>query len=101
MSYDNVCKIIAEKYPLEFARWLLSKKPRKAKVLKTELSIEPIRADSVTFLQTANCILHIEFQTRTESDPSIPLRLLDYSCRLKRLYQVRMITYNILKTVER
>lgn len=91
MSYDNVCKIIAEKYPLEFASWLLPKKPRKAKVLKTELSIEPMSADSVTFLQTGNCILHIEFQTRTESDPTIPLRMLDYSCRLKRLYGIPVI----------
>ncbi len=47
MSYDNVCKIIAEKYPFDFARWLLPVEPRKIKVLKTELSIEPIRADSV------------------------------------------------------
>ncbi|BDA72157.1 hypothetical protein RIVM261_006510 [Rivularia sp. IAM M-261] len=88
MSYDNVCKILAEKYPLEFAGWLLPKKPRKAKVLKTELSIEPIRADSVTFLQMMNRILHIEFQTLTESDPPIPLRALDYGSRLKRIYRL-------------
>lgn len=88
MSYDNVCKILAEKYPLEFARWLLPNKPRKVKVLKTELSIEPIRADSVIFLQTGNGILHIEFQTLPESDPPIPLRALDYGTRLKRVYRV-------------
>ena len=67
MSYDNVCKIIAEKYPLDFARWLLPVEPREIKVLKIELSIEPIRADSVIFLQTENRILHIEFQTKTTS----------------------------------
>jgi predicted transposase YdaD len=50
MAYDNVCKIIAEKYPIDFAGWLLNQKPRKVKVLKTELSIEPIRADSVIFI---------------------------------------------------
>lgn len=33
--------------------------PRKIEVLKTELSIEPIRADSVTFLQIENRILHL------------------------------------------
>jgi len=88
VSYDNVCKLLAEKYPTEFARWLLTVEPRTIKVLKTELSIEPIRADSVTFLQTENLILHIEFQTRTNSDILIPFRVLDYSVRLKRQYDV-------------
>jgi predicted transposase YdaD len=86
MSYDNVCKILAEKYPLEFAKWLISNKVREVKVLKTELSIEPVRADSVSFLQTAERILHIEFQTLPQSKPPIPFRQLDYSVRLKRQY---------------
>ncbi|AUB42943.1 putative transposase YdaD (plasmid) [Nostoc flagelliforme CCNUN1] len=52
------------------------------------MSLEPIRADSVTFLQTANRILHIEFQTRTISNPPLPFRMLDYSVRLIRQYNV-------------
>jgi predicted transposase YdaD len=60
-------------------------------VLKTELSLEPIRADSVTFLQTANQILHIEFQTLTQSNPAIPFRMLDYSVRLKRQYKCPVV----------
>jgi len=88
VNYDNVCKLLAEKYPTEFARWLLMVEPRGIKVLKTELSIEPIRADFVTFLQTENRILHIEFQTRTTSKPPLPFRMLDYSVRLKRQYNV-------------
>ncbi|MBD2207610.1 Rpn family recombination-promoting nuclease/putative transposase [Calothrix sp. FACHB-1219] len=88
MSFDNVCKVLAEKYPSEFVSWLLSEAPTKVKVLKTELSLEPIRADSVTFLQTANRILHIEFQTRTISNPPLPFRMLDYSVRLIRQYNV-------------
>lgn len=88
MAFDNVCKILAEKYPSEFARWLLPVEPRKIKVLKTELSIEPIRADSVTFLQTENRILHLEFQTLTKSKPVIPFRVLDYFVRVKRQYDV-------------
>ena len=51
-EYDNLCKILAEKYPHDFIRWLLNEEPRTVKILKTELSIEPIRADSVTFLKT-------------------------------------------------
>ncbi|MBD2520382.1 Rpn family recombination-promoting nuclease/putative transposase [Nostoc sp. FACHB-973] len=88
MSFDNVCKILAEKYPTDFARWLLPDEPRQIKVLKTELSIEPIRADSVTFLQTENRILHLEFQTRAKSETPIPLRMLDYFVRLVRKYDV-------------
>jgi predicted transposase YdaD len=88
MSFDNVCKLLAEKYPFDFAKWLLPQEPKTIKVLKTELSIEPIRADFVTFLQTENRILHIEFQTNPQSKPPIPFRELDYSVRLIRTYQV-------------
>ena len=62
-EYDNLCKILAETYPRDFARWLLNQEPQQIEILKTELSIEPIRADSVIFIRTENRILHIEFQT--------------------------------------
>jgi predicted transposase YdaD len=88
VSFDNVCKILAEKYPLDFANWLLPETVEKIKVLKTELSIEPIRADSVILLQTKNRILHLEFQTRTKSETPIPLRMLDYFVRLVRQYNL-------------
>jgi hypothetical protein len=38
-------------------------------------------------LQAANCILHLEFQTTPESDPPLPLRMLDYWVRLHRQYR--------------
>ena len=88
MSFDNICKVLAEKYPRDFARWLLTEEPQNIKVLKTELSLEPIRADFVTFLQTENRILHIEFQTVTTSQTPINFRMLDYSVRLLRQYKV-------------
>jgi predicted transposase YdaD len=88
VSFDNVCKILAEKYPLDFANWLLPETVEKIKVLKTELSIEPIRADSVILLQTKNRILHLEFQTNTRSETPIPLRMLDYFVRLVRQYNL-------------
>ncbi|QLE59767.1 DUF4351 domain-containing protein [Nostoc sp. TCL26-01] len=87
-EYDNLCKILAEKYPHDFIRWLLKQEPRTINILKTELSIEPIRADSVTFLQTENQILHIEFQTTIKSKTPLGLRMLDYYVRLTRQYQV-------------
>jgi predicted transposase YdaD len=88
VSFHNICKILAEKYPRDFARWLLTEEPQNIKVLKTELSLEPIRADFVTFLQTENRILHIEFQTVTTSQTPINFRMLDYSVRLLRQYKV-------------
>ncbi|MDJ0734119.1 MAG: DUF4351 domain-containing protein [Nostocaceae cyanobacterium] len=91
MTYDNACKYLAEQYPEEFIRWLLGIEPREIKVLKTELTLEPIRADSVTFLQTENQILHLEFQTLSKSNPPLPLRMLDYSVRLKRQYRCGVV----------
>lgn len=90
MSYDNACKYLAEQYPSEFVRWLLGVEVQKIEVLKTELTLEPIRADSVTFLQAANEILHIEFQTLVKSNPPLNFRMLDYSVRLKRQYRCRV-----------
>ncbi|WP_448266910.1 Rpn family recombination-promoting nuclease/putative transposase [Nostoc sp. DSM 114159] len=91
MSFDNVCKLLAEKYPADFVRWLIAEESANIKVLKTELSLEPIRADSVTFIQTKNRILHIEFQTLTQSSPAITFRMLDYSVRLKRQYKCPVV----------
>ncbi|BAY93214.1 MULTISPECIES: DUF4351 domain-containing protein [unclassified Tolypothrix] len=86
MSYDNTCKYLAENYPADFARWLLASETSDIQVLKTELTLEPIRADSVTFLQIANQILHLEFQTSPKSTPPLDFRMLDYYTRLKRQY---------------
>jgi predicted transposase YdaD len=87
VSFDNVCKILAEKHPADFVRWLIGEEFTNITVLKTELSLEPIRADSVIFIQAGNRILHIEFQTLTKSNPVISFRMLDYYVRLKRLYK--------------
>ncbi len=88
MEFDNICKILAEKYPADFASWLLPIQPQKIEVLKAELSIEPIRADSVILLKTENRILHLEFQTTEQSETPIPLRMLDYFVRLVRKYDL-------------
>ena len=87
MTYDNICKYLAEEYPLNFARWLFPTQATEVEVLKTELSLEPIRADSVTLLQSSNQILHLEFQTLPVLEPPLPLRMLDYWLRLYRQYR--------------
>ncbi len=42
----------------------------------------------MTFLQLQGRILHLEFQTKLESTPPLPLRMLDYWVRLYRLYRL-------------
>jgi len=87
LAYDNTCKYLAEKFPAAFVNWLLpNDRSGNIKILKTELIQEPIRADSIVFLQTNNQILHLEFQTRPYSEPTIAFRMLDYYVRLKRQY---------------
>jgi len=88
MSFDNLCKLLSEKHPVTFASWVLGTPQTAVTVLKTELGIEPIRADYVTFLQLQERILHLEFQTKLESTPPLPLRMLDYWVRLYRLYRL-------------
>jgi predicted transposase YdaD len=80
---DNLCKRLAEKYPAQFARWLFGASG-KVKVEKTELSREPIRADSVIFSHAERETLHAEFQTTMKSKVPVPLRMLDYYVGLKR-----------------
>ncbi|MFB2919109.1 Rpn family recombination-promoting nuclease/putative transposase [Aerosakkonema funiforme] len=87
MSYDNACKYLAERFPADFTRWLLGIEATRVRVLKTELDLEPIRADSVSFLRVGDRILHLEFETDPYSNPPIPFRMLDYSVRLKRKYR--------------
>ncbi len=91
MAFDNYCKYLAEQYPHHFASWLLGEsfsKSSQVEVLKTELNVEPIRADAILQLRKRDSILHIEFQTSPASVPPIPLRMLDYWVRLYREYDL-------------
>jgi predicted transposase/invertase (TIGR01784 family) len=81
---DNVCKFLAENYPSDFASWLLGKPIKLTKIEQSELAVEPIRADSVIFLESDEIILHIEFQT--DPNKNIPFRMTDYRLRIYRKY---------------
>lgn len=98
MAYDNICKYLAERFPRDLAIWATGAATGisvteigEAEVLKTELGIEPIRADSVILLQLLKSVLHLEFQLSVESQPPLPLRMLDYWVRLHRLYDAPII----------
>ncbi len=84
-EYDNLLKYLAEHYPAALASWLLSKPVTRVRVLKSELSLQPIRADSVHLLEIDDEILHVEFETDpTGSEPPLELRMLDYFVRVYR-----------------
>jgi predicted transposase/invertase (TIGR01784 family) len=81
---DNICKFLAENFPTDFASWLLGEAIALTTLKPSELSVEPIRADSVIFLQSSKIILHIEFQT--DANKNIPFRMADYRLRLYRQF---------------
>ena len=89
---DNICKFLAESFSEDFASWILGKSISLTKLEPSELSVEPIRADSIIFLESTELILHIEFQTTPNQN--IPFRMADYRLRLyrrfpeKEIYQV-------------
>jgi predicted transposase/invertase (TIGR01784 family) len=86
MSIDNVCKYLSEQYPESFVNWILGESRVDTDILKSELSIEPIRADFVALLRPQERILHLEFQVEAISNPPLSLRMLDYYVRLYRQY---------------
>jgi predicted transposase/invertase (TIGR01784 family) len=86
---DNICKFLAESFSEDFASWLLGKPITLTKLEPSELSIEPIRADSIIFLESTDLILHIEFQT--DPNPNIPFRMADYRLRLYRRFPEKQV----------
>ncbi|MEE3715936.1 Rpn family recombination-promoting nuclease/putative transposase [Tumidithrix elongata RA019] len=86
---DNICKFLAETFPTDFASWLLGEAIILTKLEPSELSVEPIRADAVIFLESSEVILHIEFQT--EPNQNIPFRMTDYRLRLYRKFPDKQI----------
>ncbi len=92
MSYDNTLKYLVELFSYDFAKWLVNAEvEEELTILKTELNVESIRADVVFFMKIANKILHLEFQTTPQSDPPLPVRMLDYWLRLWRQYRCEVI----------
>ena len=89
MSFDSTCRRLAEMFPEDFSSWLLGRRITLTELQPTELSIEPIRADSLILLQGESEIIQIEFQTRP--DAKMPTRLADYRIRLHRKFPDKTI----------
>ena len=76
----------------DIATWLLGEPISLTKLDPKELSLEPIRTDSLILKESDDLVLHAEFQT--EPDSEMPFRMADYRLRVyrrhpqKRMYQV-------------
>jgi predicted transposase/invertase (TIGR01784 family) len=83
---------MAEMFSQDFSQWLIGKAVTLTELKPSELSLEPIRADSIILLQSDELVLHIEFQTLP--DENMGFRMADYRLRLyrkfpeKEVYQV-------------
>jgi predicted transposase/invertase (TIGR01784 family) len=92
--YDNTCKFLVENFPIDFATWLLGKPIALTKLEPSELASDPIRADSVILLESAEIIVHLEFQTKT--DDAMPYRMANYWLRLYGKYPNREIHQTVI-----
>ncbi len=92
--YDNTCKFLVEKFPADFATWLFGKPIELTKIEPSELASDPIRADSVILLESAEIIVHLEFQTKT--DETMPYRMANYWLRLYGKYPNREIHQTVI-----
>ena len=57
--YDDTCRFLAEHFSADFASWLLGEPVTLTELQPSELSLDPIRADAMILLQSAEAILHI------------------------------------------
>ncbi len=97
--YDNICKFIAENFKDDLATWLLGSPIKLTELSPTELSNEPIRADSLILLQSEDLVLHTKFQT--DADEDMPFRMLDYRVRVYRRFprkQMRQVVIYLRRT---
>jgi len=92
--YDNTCKFLAENFSTDFASWLLGKPIPLTKIKPSELSAEPIRADSVILLESSEIVMHLEFQTKT--DETMAYRMANYWLRLYGKYPTKEIHQTVI-----
>jgi predicted transposase/invertase (TIGR01784 family) len=92
--YDNFSKFLTDEYPQDFSSWLLGEPIEFTELLPKELSIEPIRADSMILLQSLRVILHLEFQT--DPDLDMPFRMADYALRIYRKFPDRQLVQVVI-----
>jgi predicted transposase/invertase (TIGR01784 family) len=92
--FDSTCKFLVESFSADFATWLLGEPIALTEISPSELSLEPIRADALILRESADLILHLEFQT----DPkvNIPFRVADYRLRGHRRYPDKRMQQTVI-----
>jgi len=85
--FDSLCKFLAENFSEDYATCLLGRPVTLTKLSPTELSLEPLRADSLILEQSEDLVLHLEFQT--EPDENMGFRMLDYRVRVYRRFPAK------------
>ena len=83
-QYDNTCKILVEQFTADIVTWLMGEPIALTTLESTELVVDPIYTDSLVLLESANLLLHLEFQVTPK--PELPFRMLDYRVRGYRRY---------------
>jgi predicted transposase/invertase (TIGR01784 family) len=92
--FDNLSKFLAEQYSQDFASWLIGEPIAMTELKSSELSLEPIRPDSLILLKSEFLILHAEFQT--DPDPTMPFRMADYALRIFRKFPNRRLVQVVI-----
>lgn len=94
MSYDSVCKFIAENFTTDITTWLLGKSVGLVRLEPSELLSSPIYADTLVLLESQDLIFQIEFQV--EPKPEVPFRMLDYAVRAIRRSPEKQIRQTVV-----
>jgi predicted transposase YdaD len=92
--FDTLSKFLADEYSQDLSSWLIGKPIKFTELKSKELSLEPIRADSVVLLKSRKLILHGEFQT--DPDPEIGFREADYGLRIYRKFPNRRLVQVVI-----
>jgi predicted transposase/invertase (TIGR01784 family) len=82
--FDNLSKFLADEYSQDLSSWFVGYPVTLTELKPKELSLEPIRADSVVLLKSTDLIIHGEFQT--DPDDDIAFRMADYALRIFRKF---------------
>ena len=89
MSFDSVCKFIAENFTTDITTWLLGESVELASLESSELLTSPIYADSLVLLESQSLVLQIEFQVEPKRE--IPFRMADYAMRAYRRFPEKQL----------
>jgi predicted transposase/invertase (TIGR01784 family) len=92
--FDNLSKFLAQEYSRDFSTWLIGKPVKLTELKPTELSLEPIRADSVILLKSQGLISHTEFQA--DPDPEIPFWEANYALHIHRKFPRHDLIQNVI-----